>query len=554
MLTIAQNAPKMTGRSPLSGNAGGSTPGSLGAQQVEIEGSRCPAVTRSVKTGNVDPNEQLTVSVVLKHPEDMPEPKGPFQSMSPEQYKRYESTQQQLQSMQQFAQKNGLKVVDSNSKTHTVKISGSAASLGKAFGVQLGKYKDANGNEFRAYTGAVKMSAEHAPHVQSVLGLDNRPFAQPHIQFAPAANPNIQSYTAPEIASLYNFPKGTDGSGQTIGIIELGGGYKDEDLQAYFDKIGVKAPEVKWVSVDGGKNEPTGSANSADGEVDLDIEIAGGVAPGAKVVVYFAPNSDQGFIDAINQAVHDKENHPNTLSISWGAPEKEWTPQAMAAMNSAFKDAASLGVNVFCASGDSGAKDGEHDGKLHVDFPAASPYAIGCGGTKLKSSNGHKTSEVAWNDHLLGGSGGGGVSDNFGKPDYQSNVNVPASSSSAGGRGVPDVAGNASPLTGYEVIVDGTTIPVGGTSAVSPLYAGLAARLGQGVGGNLGFLNPVFYKHQGDFNDITSGNNGGYKAGPGWDAATGLGSPDGEKILSTLKSLQAQQQDQAQQPPTQAKA
>ncbi|NDD31016.1 MAG: peptidase S53 [Proteobacteria bacterium] len=436
---------------------------------------------------------------------------------------------------QAFAEKAGLKVVSVDERSHTVKLEGTPSQLGSAFGVKLGRFREEGGPEFRAYEGRLKLPAG----ADAVLGLDNRPIAKSRMVVS--GDVGAQGFIGPRIADLYKFPKGLDGTGQTIGIIELGGGYKDEDLKAYFHRANVKAPEVKSVSVDGATNAPEGKPNSADGEVALDIEVAGSVAPGAKQVVYFAPNSEQGFVDAINQAIHDQENHPNVISISWGAPEKEWTPEGLAAMNNAFKDAAALGINVYCASGDRGAKDGESDGKMHADFPAASPYAIGCGGTRLKTDSGQITSETVWRDLWgLGGSTGGGVSDAFKPTDWQvAHAHLPKPTNLNGGRGVPDVAGNASPASGYLVIVDGQEMTTGGTSAVSPLYAGLNAVLAQGVGGKLGYLAPTFYAHQEAFNDITKGNNGGYSAGPGWDPTTGVGSPNGEKLLAALKADQA---------------
>src|SRR4029077_3438103 len=181
-------------------------------------------------------------------------------------------------------------------------------------------------------------------------------------------------------------PDTANGAGQCIAIIELGGGYRTADLRAYFKSVNLKMPKVTAIGVDGGKNAPTGDPNSADGEVALDIEVAGAVAPGAKIAVYFAPNTDRGFLDAITTAVHDKKRKPSVISISWGAAEANWTAQAMQSFDQAFQAAAVMGVTVCCASGDNGSPDGEQDGKNHVDFPASSPFALGCGGTRLVGS------------------------------------------------------------------------------------------------------------------------------------------------------------------------
>jgi kumamolisin len=279
----------------------------------------------------------------------------------------------------------------------------------------------------------------------------------------------------------------------------------------------------------------------------LDIEVAGAVAPGAKIVVYFAPNTDAGFLDAVNTAIHDTLNKPSAVSISWGGAESGWTNQAMQAMNNAFQDAAALGVTICCASGDSGSTDGVDDGLLHVDFPASSPYALGCGGTRLEGSGSTITNEVVWNEGVGGGATGGGISDVFDLPNWQANANIPPSANPGGriGRGVPDVAGDADPVTGYQVLVDGDQFTIGGTSAVAPLWAGLIALVNQKLGHSVGYLNPgiyglppssvsvAFHDIITGNNDIT-GNNGPYPARPGWDACTGWGSPDGVKLLSAL--------------------
>jgi kumamolisin len=260
--------------------------------------------------------------------------------------------------------------------------------------------------------------------------------------------------------------------------------------------------------------------------------------------VYFAPNSEQGFVDAILAAVHDDVRKPSVISISWGAPESDWTDQGLAAMDQAFEAAAALGVTVCCAAGDAGAHDqnpdnGTPDGRAHADFPASSPHVLGCGGTRITVSGGAITSETVWNDDPSSSATGGGVSDVFALPSWQTDAGVPPSINPGGhvGRGVPDVAGNASPATGYRVRVDYMTYTIGGTSAVSPLWAGLIALLNQKLPQHVGWLNPLLYGPlvgTGAMRDITSGDNGGYTARPGWDACTGWGVPDGKKLLAAL--------------------
>ncbi|HET9071522.1 MAG TPA: S53 family peptidase, partial [Acidimicrobiales bacterium] len=306
------------------------------------------------------------------------------------------------------------------------------------------------------------------------------------------------------------------------------------------------------IGVDGGANSP-GAASGPDGEVMLDLEVVGSVAPGARIAVYFAPNTDQGFLDAVSTAVHDTTNHPSVVSISWGSAEVGWTPQAMTQMEDTFATAATLGVTVTVAAGDSGSGDGVGDGRPHVDFPASAPHALGCGGTTLELAGGAIRSEVVWDDLASGGGAtGGGVSAVFGPPAWQASAGVPPVPGSGGryqptgGRGVPDVAGDADPRTGYEIRVDGLTEAIGGTSAVAPLWAALVARLNQGLGRDLGFVNPHLYAlglpsgaAPDIVHDITVGSNGAWSAGPGWDPCTGLGSPDGAALLAALQALPA---------------
>ena len=416
-----------------------------------------------------------------------------------------------------------------------VQLTGTASAMQKAFGVEL-KAHQMDGTTYRVREGAICLPEELTGHVEAVLGLDNRPQAKPHYRAVKPHATNI-SYTPVQVAELYSYPTGAGAAaGQTIGIIELGGGYKPADITAYFKTLGMTAPTVTAVLVDKAKNAPT-NANSADGEVLLDIEVCAAVAPGAKIVVYFTPNTDQGFIDAIATAVHDKVNKPSVISISWGGPESTWTAQAMTSLDAACQSAAALGVTITVAAGDDGSTDGVTGKTNHVDFPASSPHVLACGGTKLTGSGTRITSEVVWNETAANeGATGGGVSNVFPLPTWQSNAKVPAATVSGGGRGVPDVAGDADPATGYTIRVDGSTMVIGGTSAVAPLWAGLIALANAKNKVAAGFINPTLYASASAkaFHDITSGNNGAFSAGPGWDACTGLGSPIGSAIITAL--------------------
>jgi kumamolisin len=377
--------------------------------------------------------------------------------------------------------------------------------------------------------------------VEGVFGLDNRPQAKPHFRSrGPQGNVHWRSATnsfdPTQLASLYNFPEGS-GKGECIALIELGGGYRGADLSTYFFQLHTAGPTVTAVSVDHGKNHATGDPNGPDGEVMLDIEVAGAIAPDAKIVVYFAPNTDAGFLDAITTAIHDTQNQPSVISISWGGPESSWAEQATTAFDQAFQAAAAMGITVCCAAGDNGSSDGMNDGSDHVDFPASSPYALACGGTTLEVSKREIANEVVWNDGAKGGASGGGVSSFFSLPPWQEGFTASTTSGQKvklSKRGVPDVSGDADPATGYDVRVDGSDTVIGGTSAVAPLWAGLIARINQAKGNPCGYINPQLYKNPQVLRDITQGNNGDFKASAGWDACTGLGSPDGSKVAGAL--------------------
>jgi kumamolisin len=455
-----------------------------------------------------------------------------------------------LNQIKKFAQEFGLKVHETGTELarRTVMLSGTASNLQKAFNVELKEYSHPKGN-FRGRVGAISVPADYADIITGVFGLDNRPQAEPHFRRLPqpAAGRKAQTATAShdpnDVAQIYDYPPG-DGTGQCIGIIELGGGFQLDDLNNYFSSLNLNLPQVVSISVDGGANSPS-TPDSADGEVMLDIEVAGAIAPAAKIVVYFAPNTDQGFLDAITTAVHDSTNQPSVISISWGSAESQWTPQALTNFDEAFQAAAAMGVTVCVASGDNGSSDGVNDGNNHVDFPASSSFALACGGTTLQASNGQIINETVW-DNLPAGGGatGGGVSDNFPLPAWQDSFGVPAPSVQGGGRGVPDVSGDADPATGYNILVDGENAVFGGTSAVAPLWAALVARMNQQIGKPVGFLNPQIYAQAVEasgFHDITDGNNGAFSAGPGWDPCTGLGSPDGARLLAALTGQPAAQ-------------
>jgi kumamolisin len=520
--------------------------------RVKLKGSTRAAIPGAQDTGPADPNKQIEVSVLLRRgskPGKFPAvaetgAQSPRQRkyLTREQFARlHGASSADLKKVQSFAKQFGLQIVSENRAARLVKLSGTVQAFNVAFGVELRHYQHASGT-YRGRTGDVTIPATLEPVIQGVFGLDDRPQAKPHFRLLKDSHVAHQaaavSYSPVQVAEAYSFPTGESGTGQCIAIIELGGGYNTSDLDTFFSNLGVATPSVTSVSVDGATNSPSGDPSGADGEVELDIEVAGAVAPGAQIAVYFAPNTDQGFIDAVTTAVHDATLKPSIISISWGGPESSWTEQSRNALNSACEDASTMGVTVLVACGDDGSSDGTSSSTPTVDFPAASPYVVACGGTTLTLSGTAIKSEKVWNDLSQNEGGtGGGVSEVFALPSFQQSAKVPKAPNGFVGRGVPDVAGDADPATGYNVIVDGQQSVIGGTSAVAPLWAGLFALINQSIGTNVGYVNPLLYtaNAEGTFHDITSGNNGAYSAGPGWDACTGLGSPNGAALSAALK-------------------
>jgi kumamolisin len=472
------------------------------------------------RVAEVDDTGTVHLTVVLK-PAEAIEPRqyaGGYNLSHAEFAQRHGSRTATIDSVVQFARAHGLEVEAIQPERHRVELVGTYAQARAAFSPDgLGVYEQ-DGRRFVARTGCLHVPAELAPEIVAILGFDQRPVAEPRFVFLPRQTAT-SSYDPAAVAQKYQFPIGVDGTGETIALVELGGGFNPDDIAQYFAETNVaRTGTLVSVAVDGVDNTPGGDA---DGEVQLDIEIAGSVAPGANIAVYFGPNSASGFVDLIQAATHDTTNAPSIMSISWGQPESNWAAQDLDAMDQAFQSAAALGISVCVASGDAGAVDNAPNGQLTTDFPASSPNVLGCGGTSLPPNG----PETAWNSN--GGASGGGYSAHFPLPSWQTGV-------SGSGRGVPDVAADADPDTGYNVSVDGQDTVAGGTSAAAPLWAGLIALINQQLKRKVGLINPVLYAAPSALNDIVTGNNNGYSAGPGWDPVTGLGSPKGDAVLTAL--------------------
>jgi len=518
-----------------------------GSERAPLEGARV--------IGPANPNEQVDVTIRLrsragKKPivtaDAFTKPIEKRTILSRKDFEqRHGADPDSIAKVEAFAREHKLTVKEKSAGRRTVILSGPVSAMNQAFGIELKQYEHPNGR-YRGRTGAIHIPTDLQDVIEGVFGLDNRPQAKPHFRrrrerAGARAQAVSLSYTPPQVAAFYDYPTGVDGTGECIALIELGGGYTTTDLSNYWNQLNLtKTPTVSAVSVGNGSNNPTGDPSGPDGEVMLDIEVSGSIAPGANIVVYFADNTDAGFLNAITTAVHDSTNNPSVVSISWGGPESSWTQQAMTSMDEAFQAAAAMGVTVCVAAGDDGSTDGVTDGLNHVDFPASSPNVLACGGTTLVASGNNITSETTWNELANNeGATGGGISDVFPLPAWQNGAGVPPSANSNHnvGRGVPDVSGDADPTTGYVTLVDGQSGVIGGTSAVAPLWAGLIALINESIGRPAGLINPLLYQTAStadDFNDVTTGNNGAYSAGPGWDPCTGLGSPIGAQVAIAL--------------------
>jgi len=521
--------------------------------------------------GRTDPNSQLQVTLLLRRRSELPELCSAFGSKFP--HTRQHLTREALAAqhgpisediaqVKRFAIEHQLELGESAGYRHGVVLSGTAASIERAFGLSLVEFEHPRAN-YRAATGSVSVPHELSGIVQGVLGLTTRPCARRTTVHHDTIKP---FWTACEMAKAYGFPPSLNAARQSIALIELGGGYHIEDLQKFFSSLSMPMPSIRWVGVGGVENSPApadqvrqfldvveGKRKLADVpedvlivaqttlEVTMDIELAGALAPGAEIVVYMAPNTEQGIHDAVSQAISGRETPPASLSISWGEPETGVSDVYLNSVNEVLRDAAMLGVTVCVSSGDEGAMNGSMDGKPVVNFPAASPHVLSCGGSAVKSVHGEKVLESAWNCALHGmrGATGGGVSRRFQPPQWQEKHGVPLAPTGSEGRGVPDVAGPADPHRGCALIVGGECCSSAGTSAVAPLWAALIACINSTLNTRCGYITPLLYelaKHNlKPLREITEGNNGFYEAGPGWNACTGLGSPRAGALIAALR-------------------
>ncbi|MGH6925614.1 MAG: S53 family peptidase [Propylenella sp.] len=437
--------------------------------------------------------------------------------------------------VRRFAAEHALSVHKVDCTRRSVALTGMVDKVAAAFGTTIRSYEH-KGKHFLGRSGALTVPGDLAPWTRAVLGLDQRLLG---CLMAQSGSSGSAGLWPTELAALYGVPLDTDAAGQCVGIVALGGGYQEGDFAAAAAGMGRSMPEVVERSVGGAVHQWEGGS-PADEELALDLQVLAGLVPGARIVIYFAGNHIENVAAAIQEAVFDNINSPKVLTFSWGSAEKFWHADIRQATEAALADAVRLGVTVVVAAGDLLATGGLLDGRAHVFYPASSPYVLACGGTRPSISTSGLESEEVWND---GGTGtGGGISEIFPVPSFQSNVVLPASANGGGrGRGVPDVAAAAAGNPGYRVVLGGREIVKDGTSAVAPLWAGLIALANARRGTPVGFVNPQLYADPTLFRPVVAGNNRvngvGYDAGLGWNACTGLGTPKGAEVLAALAAI-----------------
>lgn len=504
------------------------------------------------RVGDVHPDEIVEVSVFLKpRPDTLPGEDalsgGDMRTLLTERRARHHL--EDIKLLTEFATEHGLTVSEVVAAQRLVKLSGTASAIQAAFDTVLGMYADGE-HHYRGRDSHLRLPEDLHDIVADVMGLTTRPACRSGADSAPAPTSSAivyKGYLPNAVGALYDFPSNVTGKGQCIGILQFGGGFLQSDLNMAFAAMELPVPVVTVVSVDGTQNTYN-SDTTSNAEIATDIQVAAGNAPGAAIVVYFGKNTYPSLASAMHAAVFDSVNKPSVISMSWGSAEPNWPSQTMAVMNDTLSDAATIGISVFLHSGDYLSTDQVSDGKVHVNFPASSPWGVGCGGTQitLNTSGDAIASEAVWNTDGYGT--GGGVSAQFKLPSFQETAGVPLNvSTQQSGRGVPDVAGSACPVNGYSIVVGGAYSVVGGTSAVAPLWAGLTALINEATAKPIGFLLPALYQNPQLLRVITEGNNIppnstlGYAAGNGWSACTGLGVPIGTALFEYFTKTQSGQ-------------
>jgi kumamolisin len=524
-----------------------------------------------------NPHQWIEVTLGLKRKKELPS-LAAMEKLKPRERKymtrdqleeNYGPPDDAISKITAYARDHHLQITRVEPGSARMRLAGTVADISAAFGVSLFDYKHEKLGEFHAHTGPLTIPKELEGAITGVFGFNNQRHLRRHraepqssVAVMPKAvadtvAPQPGTFTPPQVAQLYNFPAG-NGQGECIALLEFGGGVETDSVTAYFQNLNIPAPNVVVIPVDNVSTDPSSDPDST-GEVMLDVEVAGSIAPGANIAVYFSTFDEKGLIDAISAVINDKQNDPSVVSISWGWDENQpfqnstpWTPLAMQHIGESFLAAAQLGITVCVSTGDDGSEAQVQDGRAHVNYPATDPSVLAVGGTTLHATADDPpaiATEVVWNDGPVenpgGGGTGGGVSDYIPVPSWQQGVPTSINPGNFAGRAIPDVAADADPDTGYLTYSGGQFGTVGGTSASAPLWAALIALCNQQLNARVGNFNALLYSTIGPNNvlhDITQGNNdvegllnGEFPAGPGWDACTGWGTPNGQALLAALK-------------------
>jgi kumamolisin len=448
-----------------------------------------------------------------------------------------------IERVRRFAEQQGMTVRAVDVLGRNVTLRAKASDAERAFSTRLLWVDDAG--ERRHYPRREpRLPRPLARIAHAVLGLDTR---KPRFsRLRQNAVADIGSGLLPsEIARLYGIATPRRGAGQRIAIIEPAGGYDPADVASACRAMNVAVPDIVDVGVGKGRNAHGVDAR-ADMEVALDIQVVAGVAPQARIVVYFTELSEPGLVAGVCRAVHGPQR-PDVIIITWGEPEIFWPTDSRLGLDSVLQDAVRLGISVVATAGDDLARERMAGGKVYVNYPASSPYVLGCGGTRITLDPARTAiaDEVVWNDNGERGTGGG-VSEEYIVPAFQTGARLPGSlNDGKSGRGVPDVAAAAAPSNGYRIFLGGAPVVASGTSAVAPLWGAFIALLNAERGKALGFVNDRLYQAPALLRPIISGDNIdavsglGYKAGPdpGWNACAGLGSPRGDAIIAALTAM-----------------
>lgn len=528
-------------------------------QRVPVKGQNVPLLKYAHAIGAASGQQSINLSIGLqmRNQQELtgllsalynPHSSQYHHFLTPQQFvAEFGPTAAQQQQVVDYLRSSGITVNKVSSNGLLINANATVAQAEAAFQVQINNYQMGS-RQFYANATVPSIPSPVAPLILSVGGLDNsvqlRPLVHRALRTHRALQP-LAGYKQADLVGAYDMTPlhqaGILGNNQTVAVFELDG-YQQSDIDQFFSQNNLSKPTITNTLVDGAN----GSAGAGAIEVELDIDVVGEIAPKATQIVYEGPNTTQGVNDTYNQIVTD--NKAQITTISWGECESQSGAAELQTLDGIFKQGATQGISLFAASGDSGAYDC-NDTNLAVDSPAGDPYITGVGGTNLQETNGTYGSESVWSDptstqrSAKGAGGGGGLSSTFDLPSWQVAPGV-SNQYSNGKREVPDVSADADPKTGYAVYctVSASGCPstgnivVGGTSAAAPLWAGSTALLNEYLQQQgktrVGFANPTLYKLANEkqpnppFHDVTSGDNLYYPATPGYDLASGLGTPD----------------------------